>query len=50
MSIYSNWTNYVVEFVKENGEPAFWGEYAKVEKSIYTKALAIDGGVISGKF
>lgn len=50
MSIYSNWTNYVVEYVKENGEPAFWKEYAKVEKSIYTKALAIDGGVISGKF
>lgn len=50
MSVYSNWTDYVVEFVKENGEPAFWKEYAVVEKSIYVKALAITDGVIKGKF
>lgn len=50
MSIYTDWTNYVVEYVKSHGEPAFWKEYAKVEKSIYIKALAIQGGVISGTF
>ncbi|MFR1710051.1 MAG: SEC-C metal-binding domain-containing protein [Clostridium sp.] len=50
MSVYSNWTNYVVEFVKENGEPAFWKEYAKVEKAIYTKVLSMDNSVITGKF
>ncbi|MEG0134239.1 MAG: SEC-C metal-binding domain-containing protein, partial [Clostridium sp.] len=27
-----------------------WKEYAKVEKSIYIKALAIQGGAISGTF
>lgn len=36
--------------MKSHGEPAFWKEYAKVEKSIYIKALAIQGGVISGTF
>lgn len=50
MGVYNNWTNYVVNFVKEKGEPAFWKEYAVVEKSMYVKALAIDNGVISGKF
>lgn len=50
MSIYTDWTNYVVEYVKSHGEPAFWREYAKVEKSIYIKALAIQDGTISGTF
>ncbi|MEG0307918.1 MAG: SEC-C metal-binding domain-containing protein [Clostridium sp.] len=50
MSAYSNWTEYVVEFVKENGEPEFWKQYAQIEKSIYIKALNIADGVISGKF
>lgn len=50
MGVYSNWTNYVVNFVKEHGEPAFWNDYSKIEKEMYIKALNIDGGVISGKF
>ena len=35
MKLYYAWTNYVVEFVKTNGEPAFWKEYAKIEL-VYT--------------
>lgn len=50
MGVYSNWTNYVVDYVKEHVEPSFWREYAKIEKAMYTKALAIEGGVITGKF
>ncbi len=49
MGLYNDWTNYVIEYVKENGEPAFWKEYAIVEKEVYTRALAISNGVIEGK-
>jgi preprotein translocase subunit SecA len=30
----------VVDYVKRRGEPAFWQEYGKVEKRIYTKLLS----------
>jgi len=48
MGLYNEWTNYVVEFVKQNGEPAFWKEYAEVEKRIYSKVLANHSGEIKG--
>jgi preprotein translocase subunit SecA len=48
MGLYNDWTNYVVEFVKQNGEPAFWKEYAEVEKNIYSKVLANHSGEIKG--
>ena len=49
MKLYNAWTNYVVEFVKTNGEPAFWKEYAKIETRIYSKVLTNLEGKISGK-
>ena len=35
MNLYKQWTDMVVEFVKKNGEPAFWKEYGSIEKKIY---------------
>ncbi len=49
MSLYNAWTNYVVEFVKNNGEPAFWKEYAKIETLIYSKVLTNLEGKVSGE-
>jgi len=40
MSLYKNWTDMVVEFVKEKGEEAFWDEYSKIEKGIYIELLS----------
>ncbi|EQB85798.1 preprotein translocase subunit SecA [Clostridium punense] len=48
MGLYTNWTDYVVNFVKENGEPAFWREYAQVETNIYSKVLANHTGEVNG--
>jgi len=48
MGLYTNWTDYVVNYVKENGEAAFWAEYSAVEKSIYTKILANHTAEIKG--
>jgi preprotein translocase subunit SecA len=48
MGLYTNWTDYVVDFVKENGEPAFWKEYAQVETNIYSKVLANHSGELKG--
>ncbi|HEY5562437.1 MAG TPA: SEC-C metal-binding domain-containing protein [Clostridiaceae bacterium] len=39
MSLYKNWTDLVVDYVKKNGEDAFWEEYSSIEKKIYTKLL-----------
>ncbi|MCS6105232.1 hypothetical protein FDA09_15815 [Clostridium botulinum] len=40
MSLYTDWTNMVVDYVKTKGENAFWQEYSKLEKSIYKDLLA----------
>jgi hypothetical protein len=40
MSLYKQWTDMVVDYVKTKGEAAFWREYGAIEKSIYTKLLA----------
>ena len=40
MSLYTEWTEMVVEYVKTKGEEAFWAEYSKVEKAIYKDLLA----------
>ena len=39
MSLYTDWTEMVVEYVKTKGENAFWAEYSKLEKSIYKELL-----------
>lgn len=40
MSLYTNWTDMVVDYVKTKGENAFWAEYSKLEKGIYKDLLA----------
>ena len=40
MSLYTEWTEMVVEYVKTKGEEAFWVEYSKLEKGIYKELLA----------
>ncbi|GKX68480.1 SEC-C metal-binding domain-containing protein [Inconstantimicrobium mannanitabidum] len=40
MSLYKQWTDMVVEYVKTNGEQAFWREYGSIEKRIYTDLLS----------
>lgn len=40
MSLYEQWTEMVVEYVKTKGEAAFWREYSKIETNIYKDLLA----------
>ena len=40
MSLYKQWTDMVVEYVKNKGEKAFWDEYTKIETAIYRDLLA----------
>lgn len=40
MSLYSEWTDMVVDYVKEHGEDAFWEYYGGAEKEIYIKLLS----------
>lgn len=40
MSLYTNWTEMVIEYVKTKGEKAFWEEYSKIETAIYKDILA----------
>lgn len=40
MSLYKQWTDMVVEYVKTKGEEAFWAEYMDVETRIYKELLA----------
>lgn len=47
MSLYKNWTDMVIDFVKTRGEAAFWKEYGSIEKHIYTKILAEHNGTIN---
>ena len=34
MSLYKQWTDMVVDYVKVNGEAKFWKEYSSVEEKI----------------
>ena len=40
MSLYKQWTDMVVEYVKTKGEAAFWTEYSDIETRIYKNLLA----------
>lgn len=40
MSLYTNWTEMVIDYVKTKGEKAFWAEYSKIETAIYKDILA----------
>lgn len=39
MSLYKQWTDMVVEYVKTKGEAAFWNEYSDIETRIYKNLL-----------
>ncbi|SHK10798.1 SEC-C motif-containing protein [Clostridium cavendishii DSM 21758] len=45
MSLYKQWTDMVVEYVKTKGEAAFWDEYSDIETKIYVNLLANHGEV-----
>lgn len=49
MSLYKDWTDMVIDYVKHKGEAAFWKEYGEMEKKIYTKLLASHNQVAKGK-
>lgn len=49
MSLYKQWTDMVVEYVKTKGEAAFWEDYGTVEKNIYAKVLGEKRTNIKGK-
>lgn len=40
MSLYKQWTDMVVEYVKARGEQAFWNEYMEIEGTIYKEILS----------
>ncbi|ADL53991.1 SEC-C metal-binding domain-containing protein [Clostridium cellulovorans] len=40
MALYKQWTDMVIDYVKQKGEAAFWDEYSKIETKIYSKLLA----------
>ncbi|WP_035292932.1 SEC-C metal-binding domain-containing protein [Clostridium sp. KNHs214] len=50
MSLYKQWTDMVVDYVKTRGEQAFWDEYGAIEESIYTKLLATHNNELKGTF
>ncbi|AAK81462.1 preprotein translocase subunit SecA [Clostridium acetobutylicum] len=48
MSLYKDWTDRVVDYVKHKGEAAFWKDYGEVEGNIYKKLLASHKKVVEG--
>jgi Preprotein translocase subunit SecA (ATPase, RNA helicase) len=48
MSIYKDWTDMVVDYVKHRGEEAFWREYGTIEKNVYTELLANHAQTMKG--
>lgn len=49
MSLYTQWTDMVVEYVRTKGEAAFWEDYGSVEKNIYSKVLGEKVTNLQGK-
>ncbi|SHH82854.1 SEC-C metal-binding domain-containing protein [Clostridium grantii] len=49
MSLYKQWNDMVVEFVKANGEAAFWDKYEAIEKGIYIGILSDHNKIFEGK-
>lgn len=45
MSLYKQWTEMVVDYVKHKGEDAFWNEYSEMEEKIYSSLLAEHGNI-----
>lgn len=49
MSLYKQWTDMVVEYVKTKGENAFWAEYTQIESKVYKDLLAKHTEVVTTK-
>lgn len=49
MSLYKEWTDMVIDYVKREGEDAFWREYGAIEKKLYSKILGNHDKKIAGK-
>lgn len=47
MSLYKQWNDMVVEYVKTKGEEAFWDEYTNVETAIYKDLLSNHNSVVT---
>ena len=47
MSLYKQWTDMVVEYVKTKGENAFWAEYTDLETRVYKDLLASHTDVVT---
>lgn len=47
MSLFKDWTDMVLDYVKTRGEAAFWKEYSAVEERIYRKVLMNRDGKFS---
>ena len=48
MSLYKDWTDMVVEYVKTKGEKAFWQEYGDIETKVYKDLLSAHTEVKTG--
>ncbi|BDR65612.1 hypothetical protein K144313037_24680 [Clostridium tetani] len=48
MSLYNDWKNMVIDYVRTRGEEAFWNEYGSIEKNIYTQILSNKTTEING--
>lgn len=46
MSLYKQWTDMVVEYVKTKGEEQFWSEYTSIEEGIYRDLLSKHESVV----
>ncbi len=48
MSLYKQWTDMVIDYVKTKGEAAFWKEYGSIEENVYTQILGEHSRIIEG--
>lgn len=48
MSLYNDWTQMVIDYVKHKGEAAFWKEYGGIEKNIYSRILSNHNNKVTG--
>ncbi|MDP4091626.1 MAG: SEC-C metal-binding domain-containing protein, partial [Bacillota bacterium] len=46
--LYKDWTDMVVQYVKQKGEEAFWAEYSAMETEIYKDILAYHSSPLKG--
>ncbi|KYH34897.1 hypothetical protein CLTEP_12190 [Clostridium tepidiprofundi DSM 19306] len=49
MSLYKNWSDFVINYIKANGQEKFWSEYGKIEKEVYIKLLSDHEKEVKGK-